>query len=233
MHQDQITRMRAQLQQDREATLDILENLSAGLDMSLKESISEDSPIDNHPADIASETFERGKDFALREEQLQRLKQIDAALERIEQGTYGRCLNCGHDIPAERLALLPQTGYCTHCADNLEATHRDRPVEEPLLNEIAKRSFSDLTARENAAFDGEDTWQAVARYGTSNTPGDFSQAEDYGDTYINADEPIGTVWDEDALPSSYDRSKGQYVRRGIPLGSTEQKRIVRQNKPRE
>lgn len=44
------------------------------------------------------------------------LKQIDAALARIEAGTYGECAKCGDDISAERLALLPATPLCKNCA---------------------------------------------------------------------------------------------------------------------
>lgn len=41
---------------------------------------------------------------------------LDAALERLEAGTYGRCLACGEVIPAERLAAHPTTGTCVRCA---------------------------------------------------------------------------------------------------------------------
>lgn len=44
------------------------------------------------------------------------IKQIDAALARIEAGTYGVCAKCGEDISPERLALLPATPLCKTCA---------------------------------------------------------------------------------------------------------------------
>jgi len=42
-------------------------------------------------------------------------QQIKAALKRIEDGTYGICVQCGEDIPEKRLELLPQTPLCTSC----------------------------------------------------------------------------------------------------------------------
>ncbi|TWD48297.1 TraR/DksA family transcriptional regulator [Agrobacterium vitis] len=44
------------------------------------------------------------------------LKGIDAAIERINNGTYGLCVSCGTPIAPERLALLPATPFCQDCA---------------------------------------------------------------------------------------------------------------------
>ena len=44
------------------------------------------------------------------------LKRIDAALGRVEAGTYGVCVKCGEDISTERLDLLPATPFCRNCA---------------------------------------------------------------------------------------------------------------------
>ena len=44
------------------------------------------------------------------------LKRIDAALGRVESGTYGVCVKCGEDISTERLDLLPATPFCRNCA---------------------------------------------------------------------------------------------------------------------
>ncbi len=44
------------------------------------------------------------------------LKRIDAALARIEEGTYGVCVKCGDDISSARLDLLPDTPFCKDCA---------------------------------------------------------------------------------------------------------------------
>jgi DnaK suppressor protein len=46
---------------------------------------------------------------------------VVAALQRIEDGTYGRCLDCGADIPDERLNAVPYTEYCIRCERRHEA----------------------------------------------------------------------------------------------------------------
>jgi len=46
----------------------------------------------------------------------QEIRMIDAALERIEDGTYGVCANCGEPISEARLDILPQTPFCRNCA---------------------------------------------------------------------------------------------------------------------
>ena len=48
--------------------------------------------------------------------ELAELKQINAALKRVEDGTYGVCVTCGEDIAPERLEIVPQTPKCRNCA---------------------------------------------------------------------------------------------------------------------
>jgi len=43
------------------------------------------------------------------------LKEIDEALARVQDGTYGTCLGCSRPVPAERLEILPYTRYCVSC----------------------------------------------------------------------------------------------------------------------
>lgn len=211
MQRAHLEQLKHRLQELRTVTETTLSDLRSDLSQSLSASISEFATYDNHPADVSSETYERSKDLGLQKDQEYLLEQIDAALERIEQGTYGWCANCGRPIPEERLLALPYVANCLPCAEAEQARVRSRPDEEQAANELLRQSFTDGAANENVGFDGEDAWQAVARYGTSNTPGDFRQVEDYNEVYIDSDEPIGTVWEEEALPASYDRSKSQFV----------------------
>ncbi len=46
----------------------------------------------------------------------QTIQQLDAALERLRDGTYGTCQGCGQAIPTERLAAVPWTAFCVACA---------------------------------------------------------------------------------------------------------------------
>lgn len=163
-------------------------------------SLSELSTYDNHPADIGTETFERGKDLAIRGNLEARLRDVEAALERVAAGTYGRCQACGREIPVERLAAMPETPYCVDCLTRVEreeaGRERARPVEEELLSPPFGRSFLDTDTRGEGGqvmFDGEDAWQAVARYGTSETPQDVPDSAGYERLYTDAYERQGGV----------------------------------------
>jgi RNA polymerase-binding transcription factor DksA len=68
--------------------------------------------IDNHLGDTATATFHRGLDQGLEEGALQTLGEIEAALQRIKDGSYGICQFCGKPIAAERLRALPWARLC-------------------------------------------------------------------------------------------------------------------------
>jgi RNA polymerase-binding protein DksA len=70
---------------------------------------------DNHPGHVASETFDRELDDGLEEGAERQLEQVDAALKRIDEGTYGTCAICGKPIGEERLRAVP---WATLCIDD-------------------------------------------------------------------------------------------------------------------
>ena len=70
---------------------------------------------DNHPGDLATITLDREIDYTLEENEERVITAIDAALQRIEEGTFGKCVNCGKDIGEERLAALPWATLCIDC----------------------------------------------------------------------------------------------------------------------
>jgi RNA polymerase-binding protein DksA len=70
---------------------------------------------DDHPADIASNTYDRELDSTLEETEEVHLGRVDAALKRIEDGTYGICDNCGKPINLERLEAMPWVTLCIDC----------------------------------------------------------------------------------------------------------------------
>lgn len=101
---------------------------------SQRESISEDSAYDQHPADLGTETFEREKDLGLKDNLEINLSRVRGALERIERGNYGICLRCGKPIPEERLEAIPETELCVECQKAEEVKPRSRrPVEEQVI----------------------------------------------------------------------------------------------------
>ncbi len=74
------------------------------------------SSADNHLADTASETFERELDEGLEEDAERQLREVEGALERIEDGSYGTCEVCGKAIPEERLEAIPWAKLCVEDA---------------------------------------------------------------------------------------------------------------------
>jgi RNA polymerase-binding protein DksA len=70
---------------------------------------------DNHPGDMATATLDREIDYTLEENSERLLSAIDAALERIEDGTFGTCRTCGRPIDPARLEALPYTTQCIDC----------------------------------------------------------------------------------------------------------------------
>ena len=66
-------------------------------------------------AAAATQVFEQQRDLALRDRNEQHLAQVDAALVRLDAGTYGSCANCGRPIAAERLEAIPWAALCIDC----------------------------------------------------------------------------------------------------------------------
>ena len=71
--------------------------------------------LDEGFADAAQTTSERAQVLSLVDGLRQRLEDLLAALQRIENGTYGRCVQCGRDIAPERLEAIPAAPLCIKC----------------------------------------------------------------------------------------------------------------------
>src|SRR2546428_2387730 len=79
---------------------------------------------DEDLADVASSTFEREKSVALESSVQHTLTQVEEALTRVEDGTYGRCLRCGNPIDFARLKVLPYATLCIRCKELEEKSSR-------------------------------------------------------------------------------------------------------------
>lgn len=86
----------------------ITELRNEGLDEEESAQSGELTHYDQHPADLASDTFERAKDLAILEQLESELAEIEAALARLDDGTYGIDEVSGEPIDPERLAAYPQ-----------------------------------------------------------------------------------------------------------------------------
>jgi RNA polymerase-binding protein DksA len=66
-------------------------------------------------AAAATHVFEQQRDLALREKNEQHLAAVEAALSRLEAGSYGTCVRCGRAIAPERLEAIPWAAHCIDC----------------------------------------------------------------------------------------------------------------------
>ena len=73
-----------------------------------------------HMADLGTDAFEQQFTLSLMESEEETLGRIEASLERIEDGTYGDCEECGAKIPKARLSAIPYATLCVRCASQSE-----------------------------------------------------------------------------------------------------------------
>ncbi len=105
--------LRARLRGDVNALAD------AALRKTRSEASGDLSSMPIHMADIGTDAFEQEFTLSLMEKEGSTLADIEAALERIESGAYGVCIECSAKIPKARLQAIPHTSYCVKCADKV------------------------------------------------------------------------------------------------------------------
>ena len=93
-----------------------LEPIRARLREPQRDSGGEIAVADQHPADAATDTEMRELDVTTEVMFAARLREVEDALARLDDGTYGTCVACGKQIPAERMELVPETPYCVEDA---------------------------------------------------------------------------------------------------------------------
>lgn len=86
----------------------------------LHEASGENSAYSFHMADIGTDNMEREKAFFFATREDRYLYHLEQALERIEQGTYGHCHECGDEIARERLEAVPHARLCIKCKSKEE-----------------------------------------------------------------------------------------------------------------
>ncbi len=99
---------------------DVSRMADATLKKSRTESNGDLSSMPIHMADVGSDNFEQEFTLSLMENEGVTLGSIEAALERIEDGKYGFCDECGARIPKKRLEAIPYATMCVKCASQSE-----------------------------------------------------------------------------------------------------------------
>lgn len=200
---EQLAKFKNELLAMRGNMLERIEGMNeGGMGESMSSSISELSTYDNHPGDVGTEMFERGKDFALREDAMTMVGAIDDALDKMAAGKYGLCEVCHKEISPARLAAVPYTTQCIDCKsrdEHLPKPH-ERTAEEDILEVPFARTWKDDDNYNG--FDGEDAWESVAIW---NEHAEWSQAGSYyGDKEMIVEEHLDTFEDPDLVPYEID-----------------------------
>jgi RNA polymerase-binding protein DksA len=100
---------------ERARVLNALDNLHHENPGSVEDETGDETQ-DQHLGDTATAMHDRSLDYTLEDNEEHLLAAIDAALTRIDDGTYGTCTNCGRQIAIERLEALPWAELCIDCA---------------------------------------------------------------------------------------------------------------------
>lgn len=122
---------RQRLDEERQR-LERLRQEYAGLrEESEEDGMQELSSVDQHQADVGTETFERSKDLSILDEVEAELADVDHALRRLDEGTYGTCEACGKPIPDERLEAMPAARFCVEDQATAEREARMAALSGP------------------------------------------------------------------------------------------------------
>jgi DnaK suppressor protein len=79
-----------------------------------------DAEATQDPADMAANAYTKELLMSMSTNDRQLLDSIDAALDRLQDGEYGKCINCGEPILEKRLEAVPWARHCIRCQDLIE-----------------------------------------------------------------------------------------------------------------
>ena len=113
MDAELLARLRTELEDERVETIDDLRSMGADPE---SERVDPIEGIDDNFADSAAATTERGEIFAQIGQSRERLAAIEAAIAKLDAGTYGQCEVCGQPIASARLEARPLSVRCVACA---------------------------------------------------------------------------------------------------------------------
>lgn len=92
----------------------------AALSKTRREASGDLSSMPIHMADVGTDNYEQEFTLSMLQNEEETLDQIEAALERIEDGIYGSCVECDGRITKTRLNAIPYTPFCIKCASKLQ-----------------------------------------------------------------------------------------------------------------
>lgn len=114
---------KAKLEAYKQILISLRNRLNGDISQLSGEALKENSNLSNmpiHMADVGSDAYEQEFTLSLLANEEKAMEQIDDALDRIEDGSFGKCEECEQEIPKARLDALPYARHCVECARKLE-----------------------------------------------------------------------------------------------------------------
>ena len=104
-----------------EELLSELERSAAVLQRTDADDTGELTTLDQHPADSGTNLADADREEATLEVLLAQQERVREALARVDAGSYGKCVDCGRELPDERLEARPEADRCVECQQRVEA----------------------------------------------------------------------------------------------------------------
>ena len=125
MTKEQLSHYKGIILQKREELLKQLDHFkSTGLNSSVKDTSGDHSAYAFHMADQGTDTMDREQQYMFASREGNFLYHLDRALERIDKGEYGNCVECDNEINPERLEAVPHARLCINCKSREELTKK-------------------------------------------------------------------------------------------------------------
>ncbi len=123
MNKNKIAQFRSQLEAVRDELLGVVEKSNQFVKESETGQMADIS-------DDAARTYSRLLEGELGEQEWQKLKQVDLAIKKMEQGEYGVCAQCESSIPEARLEIIPYTEFCAQCQGEMEKKNKATSIND-------------------------------------------------------------------------------------------------------
>lgn len=124
MNKKALEKFRKIIETEKQKVIDSLGHISAEIDSMSSGKSSGSQGYSNHMADIGSDSIEQEQTFLHASQGSDYLMSLEAALKRIDEGTYGICEQCSGKIPLKRLEAYPAANLCLTCKSEQEKLQR-------------------------------------------------------------------------------------------------------------
>ncbi len=115
-----VAQLRQRLEAERARLRDEKNKVGSRANRRNGDELSAESQYDDHMAELGTDAFDRERDLASMDNVESVLEEVEIALRKIEEGTYGVCDACGKPISAARLEALPYASLCLDCENQAE-----------------------------------------------------------------------------------------------------------------